>query len=98
MTALVAAGLGCLVAVLVVQMRPRPSVEALDRLEGEVAALRKDVAGYQAAHTNQMESLDRRLVGLEETAARAANELRMASEHLIAQVPASGTGASVSDQ
>jgi hypothetical protein len=86
-TALVSVGLGCVVAVLVVRMRPRPSAEALDRLEGEVAALRKDVAGYRAAHENQMESLDRRLVGLEKTAARAANELRMASEQLIAHGP-----------
>jgi hypothetical protein len=64
-------------------VRTKPTVW-LARVESEVAALRKDVAGYRAAHQNEIEALDRRLDGLERTAAQAANELRMASEQLIA--------------
>jgi len=62
----------------------RPSV-MLSRVERQVAALRSEVNGYRAAHENQMTSLDRRLLGLEEPSARAANELRMASSQLMSQ-------------
>jgi hypothetical protein len=57
----------------------------LSRVERQVAALRSEVNGYRTAHENQMTSLDRRLLGLEETSARAANELRMASNQLMSQ-------------
>jgi hypothetical protein len=62
----------------------RPSV-ALGRLERELRLLRGEVCGYRAAHEHQMTTLDRRLDGLEQTAAHAANELRMASDQLLAR-------------
>ncbi|HMG43552.1 MAG TPA: hypothetical protein VK611_19635 [Acidimicrobiales bacterium] len=58
---------------------------ALGRIEGEMAALRREVTGYRAAHENMTESLDRRLLGLEQTSAEAAVELRMASDQLMGQ-------------
>ena len=73
----------------------RPSV-MLARVERQVASLRSEVDGYRAAHTNQMESLDRRLSGLEDTAAKAANEWRMASEQIMSRLTAdAATGGEV---
>jgi hypothetical protein len=62
----------------------RPSV-ALGRVEHELADLRAEVVGYRAAHEHLVGSLDRRLHGLEQTTAHAANEVRMASNQLLAR-------------
>jgi hypothetical protein len=76
-------GLGCVLAVaFLAGLFARPTV-MLARVESQITALRSEVNGYRMAHQSEMASLDRRLLGLEETAARAANELRMASGQLL---------------
>jgi hypothetical protein len=62
----------------------RPSI-ALGRVEHELHSLRAEVVGYRAAHEHLVSSLDRRLDGLEQTAAHAANELRMAADQVSAR-------------
>ena len=90
----VSLGLTSAVVLAFLASRWRRCTVALGRIEGEMAALRGEVTGYRAAHENMTESLDRRLLGLEQTSAQAAVELRMASDQLIGHLatgsPASG--------
>jgi hypothetical protein len=78
---------GLLAIAFLVGTRTKPSV-LLVRVEEEMSALRAEVAGYWSAHEHLAESLERRLDDLELTTARAANEVRMASDQVIAHLPA----------
>lgn len=49
-----------------------------------ISALRSEIGDWQKAHLHEVESLNRRLVRLEEQAAAAANEVRMATAHFRA--------------
>ena len=87
LVAIVGVALGGLVAVgFLAGLLTRPSM-LLGRVESQLSALRRDIAGYRSAHENQTSSFDRRLLGLEQTTARAANEVRMVSDQVLAQVP-----------
>lgn len=77
---------GLLTLAFLAGIRTKPSV-LLARVEHELAALRGEVADYRTAHEYQAASLERRLDDLEQTAARAANELRMASDQMVARLP-----------
>lgn len=81
------------VVTVVVHTWRHPSVE-LGRVEGQVGALRREIAGYRAAQENATSSLDRRLLGLEQTTARAANEVRMVSDQVLARIPRERLGES----
>lgn len=52
-----------------------------------VTALHVEVAAWQACHDHTVAELDRRMSGLEETTAMAANEIRMASTELMSHLP-----------
>jgi hypothetical protein len=62
----------------------RGSVEDLGK---RIAALHHEVIAWQACHNHTVEELDRRLSGLEEVTALAANEVRIASTELLARLP-----------
>lgn len=49
-----------------------------------ISALRSDIGRWQRAHSHEVESLNRRLVRVEENTATASNEVRMATAHLRA--------------
>jgi hypothetical protein len=67
--------------------RLRPSV-VLARVGQEMAALRADIDGYRTAQEHLAESLERRMDDLEQTTARAANEVRMVSNEVMTRLHA----------
>jgi hypothetical protein len=67
-------------------LRTKPSV-LLVRVEREMAALRAEVDGYRTAQEHLAVSLERRLDDLELATAKAANEVRMVSNEVMARLP-----------
>ena len=53
-----------------------------------MAALRTDIDGYRAAQDHLAVSLERRMDDLEQTTARAANEVRMVSNEVMSRLHA----------
>ena len=78
---------GLLALGFVAGIRTRPSI-ALARVEQQIAALRADIDGYRVAQEHLAASLERRMDDLERTTARAANEVRMVSNEVIARLGA----------
>jgi hypothetical protein len=76
-----------LVVAVLIRVQAKPSL-LLARVEREMAALRSEVNGYRTAQAHLVTSLERRLKGLEQTTAIAANEVRMVSEQVMASLPA----------
>jgi hypothetical protein len=83
----IALAFGAALMLVVLVMAWRGPSTGLRRVERQVGALRSDIAGYRAAQQNETSSLDRRLLGLEQTTARAANEVRMVSDQMLARLP-----------
>ena len=59
----------------------------LDGIQRELESLQREVVSYRTTHTHDTGQLDRRLDALEETTAHAVNEVRMASDQLVARLP-----------
>lgn len=83
--ALVAGGVMAVTFLAGACLRP---ARKLSDVEQQVAWLRREVIDYRVAHEYFSVLLDRRLEALEETAARAVNEVRMAAAQLVGRVPA----------
>ena len=64
----------------------------VEQLGKRITALHLEVAAWQACHDHTVAELDRRLSGLEEVTALAANEVRIASAELLARLPGRDTG------
>ena len=69
----------------------KKATDGLGRVEQEIAWVRREVIDHRAAHEHLTALIDRRLDALEQTTAQAANEVRMASDQLMARLPAEPT-------
>lgn len=89
-----AGGLGLCGLLLVAFLAGRSLHQArgLDGIQRELESLRQEVVGYRSTHTHDTAQLDRRLDALEEATAHAVNEVRMASDQLVARLPAGSEG------
>lgn len=83
MTDLVVVGLGVVALWAIERHAMRSTVDQLGR---RISALHHEVAAWQACHDHTVAELDRRLSGLEEVTALAANEVRIASTELLARL------------
>lgn len=84
MTDLVVVGVGFAALWAVERHVMRGEVEKLGK---RISAVHTEVASWRACHDQTVQELDRRLSGLEEVMALAANEVRIASNQLMARLP-----------
>lgn len=80
----VAMAVGALMAGIYVAGAYLGPARRLDRIERQLAGLQREVAVYRATHQQDATMLAERLDALDKTAARAANEVRMASGQVMA--------------
>lgn len=76
-TGTLAAGFGVVLSALLLRTL------ATRDLESQIRGLEEQVVAWQSMHDHQVASMDRRLLDLEECAARAEEESRMVSQQML---------------
>ena len=83
----VALGVSGLIAAAYVTGTWMKSALRLQEIERQVAGLRREVIDYRLTQQHDTADVVRRLGTVEATAAQAANEVRMASDQMLARIP-----------